>query len=367
LSRFNDRDFFYPFFTVSLISTTIYNLHKMNKLSNLIFAVLIMAAVPSCFNSDNGKSAMLPNVMGSTGELIVVIDNLKWDGKVGDKIREVFVSPVEGLPQAEPIFDLVIVTPGKFGEYYITHRNVIMVHTGADREQKVVFQTNKYSSTQLIITLEGKNDDEIIELLEKQKKAIVEKINITERDRWISYYRHSINSMNFNILREKHKITLHVPSNYAMDVNEKGFVWFAYETPVTTQAVLIHYFDYNGENYFSEDSIRSIRNNMTREKVKGPADGTWMKIEDQLPVEYSTFRFRERNWAMLRGLWTLENGFMGGPFVTLVTRDEVNNRFVMLDGFVYAPNDEKRELLRQVEAILYTVSFDIDPEEKASK
>ena len=208
------------------------------------------------------------------------------------------------------------------------------------------------------------DDEEIINLLNNQKKMIIDKINIAERDRWISYYRHSINSMNFKILREEHKINLHIPSNYTLDVNENGFVWFSYETPVTTQAVLIHYFDYNGENYFNEDSIKSIRNNMTRLKVEGPSEGTWMKIEDQLPVEYSTFRFRERNWAMLKGLWSLENGFMGGPFITLVTRDEVNERFVMLDGFIYAPNDDKRELLRQVEAILYTVSFDFNSQDE---
>lgn len=134
----------------------------------------------------------------------------------------------------------------------------------------------------------------------------------------------------------------------------------SYETPTTTQSVVVHYFDYNGENYFNKDSIISIRNNLTKEKVKGPASGTWMTIEDRAPVEYTTFRFRERNYAMLRGLWTLENGFMGGPFVTLVTKDELNSRFVMVDGYVYAPNDDKRELLRQVEAILYTISFDLD-------
>ena len=53
---------------------------------------------------------------------------------------------------------------------------------------------------------------------------------------------------------------------------------------------------------------------------------------------------------------------MGGPFVSLITKDEVNNRFVMIDGFVYAPKEDKRELLRQVEAILYTIDFDNEEE-----
>ncbi|MEZ5010283.1 MAG: DUF4837 family protein [Bacteroidales bacterium] len=98
--------------------------------------------------------------------------------------------------------------------------------------------------------------------------------------------------------------------------------------------------------------------------IKGPSTGLDGLIEDKLPVTYNTFRFRERNYAEMKGLWTLENGYMGGPFVTLVTKDEVNNRFVMLDGFVYAPKDDKRELMRQVEAILFTVNFNIEAEEK---
>ena len=96
---------------------------------------------------------------------------------------------------------------------------------------------------------------------------------------------------------------------------------------------------------------------MTKQKVEGPARGSYMVIEDRVPVDFHLFRFRQRNYAEMRGLWTLENGFMGGPFINLVTRDDVNDRFVMLDGFVYAPNDDKRELLRQLEAIIYTISF----------
>lgn len=332
----------------------------MRKIFTLIVFVLALVFIQSCNNSDSeGGRSLQPNVSGSTGEVVIVIDKDKWEGEMGDEIRDLLANPIDGLPQAEPTFDLVSVPSGNFGEYYITHRNIIFFQTGPDKEKQASFQTNKYASTQLIITIQGKDDKELIEVLLENRKLIVDKINIAERDRWISYYKRSLNSISFNKLRTDHKLILHVPANYALDVSEKGFVWMSYETPTTTQSVLVHYFDYNGENYFNRDSIISIRNNMTKEKIKGPVDGTWMTIEERAPVEYTTFRFRDRNYAMLRGLWTLENGFMGGPFVTLVTKDEVNNRFVMVDGYVYAPNDDKRELLRQVEAILYTISFDI--------
>lgn len=330
----------------------------MIKSTSLLILILILT-IQSCSDSGDSRTSFLPNVGGSSGEVVVVIDKVKWDGEAGKKLREILEAPIPELPQAEPVFDLVNVSPGGFGDLYITHRNVVIVETGPGKKAIVTYNLNVYAKSQLVITIEGETDDDIIELLKTQGQKIIDKINITERDRLISYYKGSLNSVNFTTLLNTHKLILWVPSNYALDVNEKGFVWLSYETPLTTQSILVHYFDYNGENYFNEDSIRTILNNMTRTKVKGPVDGSWMTIEERLPVNYSTFRFRDRNYAMLKGLWTLENGFMGGPFVTLVTKDEVNNRFVMLDGFVYAPNDDKRELLRQVESILFTAGFDI--------
>ncbi|NQU81639.1 MAG: DUF4837 family protein, partial [Bacteroidetes bacterium] len=34
------------------------------------------------------------------------------------------------------------------------------------------------------------------------------------------------------------------------------------------------------------------------------------------------------------------------------------NRVITVDGFVYAPGDKKRELLRQVETILYSLKLE---------
>lgn len=328
----------------------------MKKTGFLALIAVMIFLIQSCMDSQPGQG-MLPNVSGSSGEVVVVIDKGRWDGVLGEKIREAFASPIDGLPQSEANFDLVNINADGFGKFLMTHRNVIIIETGAGKESKATFQTSTYSYSQLMISLQGEDDESIIELIEKEKEKIIDKINIAERDRWISVYKKSLNSVNFTKLRENHKLVLHIPSNYAMAVEEKGFVWMTYETPTVTQSVLLHYFDYNGENYFNKDSIKSIRNNMTRMKIEGPVDNTWMIIEDRFPVNYRTFKFRDRNYIEMRGLWTLENGFMGGPFVTLVTKDEVNNRFVMLDGFVYAPSEEKRELLRQLEAIIYTVSF----------
>ena len=45
-----------------------------------------------------------------------------------------------------------------------------------------------------------------------------------------------------------------------------------------------------------------------------------------------------------RGLWKMEHDAMGGPFVSHSRVDTLNNRVVVAEGFVYAPEKMKRGL-----------------------
>jgi hypothetical protein len=82
-----------------------------------------------------------------------------------------------------------------------------------------------------------------------------------------------------------------------------------------------------------------------------------MSTESELPVVFNVFK-KDGNYASeMRGLWTVENNFMGGPFINLAMLDILNNRVVVLDGFVYAPGKDKRNYLRQVEAMIYSAEF----------
>ena len=53
----------------------------------------------------------------------------------------------------------------------------------------------------------------------------------------------------------------------------------------------------------------------------------------------------------------MEGDFMGGPFVSHSRVDEKNHRVVVAEVFVYSPEKMKRNLLRQVEASLYTLKL----------
>jgi hypothetical protein len=48
---------------------------------------------------------------------------------------------------------------------------------------------------------------------------------------------------------------------------------------------------------------------------------------------------------------------MGGPFVSHSRVDEANGRVIVAEAFVYAPESLKRDLIRRMEAALYTLQL----------
>ena len=112
------------------------------------------------------------------------------------------------------------------------------------------------------------------------------------------------------------------------------------------------------DNMLYDTSLIAVRNRMCKAYVGGPADGSYMTTDMHEGITtFRSFTFHGRYTAELRGLWRTEGDFMGGPFVSLTQYDEKHQRIVTVDGYVYAGKKDKRNYMRQVEAIMSTMAF----------
>ena len=76
------------------------------------------------------------------------------------------------------------------------------------------------------------------------------------------------------------------------------------------------------------------------------------------PPTVEFIRFRGRQFAQTRGFWEVKGDFMGGPFVSHSFYSKDNQYIIVVEGWVYAPRYDKRQYLRQVEAIVYSFEWD---------
>ena len=322
------------------------------KIQALLFT-MAMAVMVSCGNSSLTRT--LPNVTGTAGEIMVVMEKTLWDGEVGEAAREQLGAMLIGLPQPEPAFTLLHVNPEGFRDIYISHRNVVMVEEKSDlAEPSVTYARNRWAETQLVITVAGPDTASLAKCIRDNGEAIRRSINGAERERLTAWLTESAGKERSVLTQGDQNWELVMPAGYRTDFNREGIMMISAETPSTTQSVIVSVTD-RVISQIGCIELADLTEKVTSAEVKGPDGGSFMVIEKKVPVSCRSFSLNGTDYIEMRGLWTLEGGFMGGPFISYAFIDPVTSHAVVVTGFVYAPRDKKRELLRQVEALMYTV------------
>ena len=218
---------------------------------------------------------------------------------------------------------------------------------------------DKYSSPQLIITVKAKNNKEFTETFKKYAEKIVYSFDKAERNRLIKGYSGKLMNKNIKTQLEKnHKYTLNVPKGYKLDIDNSDFVWISRETPWSSQGLLIWDYPYRDTSELHLESLLDKRDEMTKKYIPGPADSSYMTTERLIDPLYKEFLLNNVYTAEIKGLWKVTGAkgvFMGGPFISFSTVDQKRNRIITVDGYVYGGKKKKRNLLRQVQAVMYTL------------
>ena len=83
-----------------------------------------------------------------------------------------------------------------------------------------------------------------------------------------------------------------------------------------------------------------------------------MKINDlDLPLITTAITVDKKYTLEARGIWEMENDYMGGPFITYLVHDPNKNELIFLDGFLYAPGQDKRDHIMALEHIFKSLRF----------
>ncbi len=328
----------------------------MKKIQS-VYLLAIVAFLFFC-SCSNDPTIMRKKVTGRAGEIVVVIPKKTWESSAGTKMREILAQSQLGLPQDEPIFELIDVPPAAFKEIFKTSRNVITVKiTSGIDSAKIEFKKDIWAWPQAVVNIQAKSHEQFIEAFTKNSDNIVAYLIKAERDRLIMNYKNYHDKGAKNIIKEKFGFNMNFPPGFKVTKPKENFAWVRYETPNISQGVIIHTYPYTSDSTFTVDYILSKRDAILKQYVDGPTEGSYMTTEHQLPPVFNIFNLKKNYAAETRGLWKVENDFMGGPFINLTVLDASNNRIVMLDGYVYAPRFDKRNYLRQVEAMMHSIEF----------
>ncbi|MBE0572821.1 MAG: DUF4837 family protein [Ignavibacteriaceae bacterium] len=151
----------------------------------------------------------------------------------------------------------------------------------------------------------------------------------------------------------------------ALDKPEEKFVWLRRSPGSEMERwIFIHWIDNATPDYLTQDSIKVIRDRLTKEFYQTSDDASFVVVaSDNFVVK--EVNFNERYALFTQGLWELNIKGMGGPFVNYFFYDEELRRIYMIDGSVYAPKYYKRNLIQQMDVTLQSFRTKAElPEER---
>ena len=314
-------------------------------------AIIFSVVIVSC---DTINEKVLPRASGKSGNVLVVVDSFYWNNQTGAAIMESFAKTQEGLPQREPMFDIIFIPHRNFAQIFKTNRNIIIVEVKPNSKNRLAINSEVWSKSQLIITITASSDEIAAETIRKNGVAIADYFNNKEIERLQAANQQSKNAKISSVLKKQFNLDINVDTYYRIATEDSNFVWIrkekmAGEHPIS-QGLLVYSYPYTSDSTFSVYSLTNKRNEITKKYIQGAVDSTYMQ-------SYAEFVPKEREISMnglyakeLRGLWFIKGDFMGGPYVNYTFVDEKRNQVICIDGYVFAPKFDKREFLRELEA-----------------
>ena len=320
----------------------------MKKSYILLVAVSgIFLLLGGCRNYEPVK----PDSIGKINNLLIVVPNEDWKGPLGDTLRHIFARDVDVLPQREPLFDLYQTDPAYFNAKFDILRDILIIQRG--KKNGLKFIHDKYAVPQLIVYLEGKSTGDLYKLLDKHSEQIIDSFKTMEKKVLLSRYSKK-DWINTDSIRKSLHIDIKIPQGFKKIIAKDGFFWYREDLPDGSKNILLYSVPLTNLDSLAAN-IPKIRDSIGKKYIPGPLPNTWMVTEKGFsPVQHKV-RFNGFTAVESRGLWEVENDFMGGPYLNYIIPLPKYHKAVIAEGFIYLPADNKRNMLLELEAILQTI------------
>ena len=319
--------------------------------TTLLPFLLVLFLVFSCKKAP--EKGVLNHSSGKINTLSVIISDQLWNGEVGDSLRKKFAAPVDGLPQEEPLFT-INQYPVKFLDgFRSVSRNILVVRKGEKSGFKIV--ENEFAQPQNVVYILGRNVPEILSYIEAHSDEVIKRFKQTEILESQQIIDQSL--LDDGRIRQKFNLSLHLPATYKYALEKPNFIWLKKEILSGNTSILIYKVPFRAilKNDDIVNNIIRIRDSVGGLYIHSRVKNSRMITEESYsPYFFNTVLDGKRAYQT-KGTWELKGDFMSGAFINYAVIDRKRRKFIIIEGFCYAPSTEKRDLMHELEAIIQSM------------
>ena len=155
-----------------------------------------------------------------------------------------------------------------------------------------------------------------------------------------------------NTLEDRFNISLTYPSAYKTVKDTTNFIWIEKPVQKGTLNLIVYSLPLNKVSSNPLTQIKNMRDSIGKLYVPGRLPGSHMITEEAyLPYLFKT-ELDGKEAYLTKGMWEVKKDFMAGPFVNYKVKDEKNDRWIIVEGFAFAPSLSKRDYMFELNTII---------------
>ncbi len=318
-----------------------------------LFFVLSLLFFMGCKDTSKKKKTVYrQESSGRINTITIVGDKMKWEGGLEKSVREYITPFYEGLPLDEPMFTLHFLPKEAFTGFAKNSRNIIWF--AKDTLNNFEMFQDYFAQPQVVVKITGE-DTEIQKFYLQENASLIRRV-FEENER-----KEKIRRMKKALSKDKElentfNIKLVYPSAYSTVRNEKNFIWI--EKPISKGHMNLIAYTLPFQQFENiPKKVIAIRDSIGKKYIEGRLPNSYMITEKAFSPHFYKTTLGNKEAYLTKGMWEVKNDFMAGPFVNYMIADKSRNRWLVLEGFAFAPSQNKREYMFELNTILSTLKI----------
>lgn len=306
------------------------------------------------------KSVFTPTSAGAPYEVLLVAGEDDLHSGAVDSLYAILTDDLAGVAQSEPIFKVSRIRQDNLSKTLRLCRNIIIIKIDPAQYTTAKFKYSRdvYAAPQLVVTLQAHDATQFKHFVEDNRDMITEFFTRAELNRQIEILKEDHQPVIKEQVKKVFGAEIWAPVELTKVTTGRNFVWARCERFVKKVEqelnIVVYSYPYRDLNTFTEKYFIHKRDSVMKANIPGPKEGQYMMTTKGFTI-VSDETVHKHYAQVVRGLWNIKDYDMGGPFVSVSRVDEKNQRVVVAEAFVYYPNHAKRDVLKKLEAALYTL------------
>ena len=221
-------------------------------------------------------------------------------------------------------------------------------------EPTLKVEDNVYARPQVVISVNAPTIESAKRFIEEHGAEIAGHFEIGERNRSLADSRRSSMPKLMEQFKKHTGIDMHIPAGFGRaNSGDRSLLWFMRDYEKKAQYIFAFSQRYNGPEDFEGAALERMLINKLA-VVHSDKPGSRLTISQNAPIYWSEIVANGRLWYELRGCWEVTFDQMGGPFVSFSTLDEERGIITTIVFALYAPEEQQRGLMGELEYLIYT-------------